>query len=143
VLGIDVLDGQGQPIERLEPLAGFVVRVSAQADHEIATPIIGIQLRTSEGADFAGASSEREGALLPPMAPGQIVTVDFHFQIPAVGCSALTFTPAIADGTIIEFTLCDMVEDAVTIPVAPSEPPVLGQLGIPCNISCVGHRMVP
>ena len=70
VLGIEILDGKDRPIERLEPLAGFVVRVSAEANHEIATPIIGIQLRTGEGMDFAGTSSEREGALLPPMAPG-------------------------------------------------------------------------
>ncbi len=140
VLGIEVLDDDGRTIERLEPLAGFVVRVSARADHEVATPIIGIQLRTGEGADFAGTSSEREGTLLPPMASGEIVTVDFHFQIPAVRSRAITFTPAIADGTISEFTLCDMVEDAVSIPVAASDPPVAGQLGIPCSISWVARE---
>ncbi len=139
VLGIEILDAHAESLDRLEPLAEFVVRVSAQAEQQIATPIIGIQLRTDEGADFAGTSSEREGALLPPMAPGEVVTVDFHFQIPAVHSAGITFTPAIADGTISEFTLCDMVEDAVSLPVIAGDPAVVGQLGIPCRVSYILH----
>ena len=53
----------------------------------------------------------------------------------------LTVTPAIADGTLLEFRLCDMAEDAVEIRALPGELPVYGYMRIPCiSVTSVRHK---
>ena len=141
LLGIEILDADEAPLDQLEPRSEFIVRITAQAESEITSPMIGVQLRTHEGLDFAGTNSAREGVSLPPMEPGELVSVDFHLRIPAIGSAGLTVTPAIADGRVSEFTLCDAVEDAVSVAVIAEGPPVIGQLGIPCRVTCVHHSL--
>jgi hypothetical protein len=99
-----------------------------------------VQLRTDQGVDFAGANTTRENVRVAEMRQGDICTVDFRFQLPEIAASRITVTPAIADGTPIEFRLCDMVEDAVAIRVLPGELPVYGCMRIPCvSVTAVRH----
>ena len=56
-----------------------------------------------------------------------------------MAASRITVTPAIADGTLLEFRLCDMVEDAIEVRLLPGELPVYGCMHIPC-ISVTADR---
>jgi lipopolysaccharide transport system ATP-binding protein len=131
VLGIRVLDERGRPVEEVRTPARLLVRVSVRAREEIRLPIVGILMRTPEGVDFAGTNTAREELQVPPMPPGQVATVDFHIRLPELAPLRFTFTPGIADGTLLEFRLCDLAEEAAEIRVLPGRP-VTGYLRIPC-----------
>jgi hypothetical protein len=88
-------------------------------------------MRTEEGVDFAGSNTAREDLQMPPMLPGQVATVDFHVRLPELAPLRFTFTPGIADGTLMEFRLCDLAEEAAEIRVLPGDP-VAGYMRIPC-----------
>ncbi|HUP03535.1 MAG TPA: ABC transporter ATP-binding protein [Bryobacteraceae bacterium] len=131
ILGIRVCNHAGQTLEEARTPCRLMVRVSARARAEVALPIIGVQLRAN-GVDFAGSNTTREDLRLPAMRAGDIYTVDFHFQLPEMAETRFTVTPAIADGTQLEFRLCDMVEDAVAIRVLPGKDKVYGYMRLPC-----------
>ncbi len=115
VLGIAVLDGTGQPVYLLEPSIAIVVRISVRANEDIMMPIVGFIMRNHVGLDFAGTNTAREGFDLPPMAPGDVFTVDFHVQLPELYASPFSFSPAIADGTLHNYTNCDWIDNAVVL----------------------------
>jgi ABC-type polysaccharide/polyol phosphate transport system ATPase subunit len=134
ILGIAVLDRQGRKLGALEPGREIVVRISVRAREEIARPIVGFMLRNHLGVDFSGANTAREGALLRPMAPGDVYTVDFYLQLPELYASSFSFSPAIADGTLTSFRTCDWIDNAVTLQMAPSAGPIYGYQRLPCRV---------
>jgi hypothetical protein len=140
ILGVRAFDDLGRTVETVRTPSRLLVRISAMASAELQFPIVGVQLRTDQGVDFAGTNTAREDVRLPLMMPGDICTVDFRFQLPEIAASRITVTPAIAEGTLLEFRLCDMVEDAVAIRVLPGELPVYGRMHIPCvSVTAVRH----
>jgi lipopolysaccharide transport system ATP-binding protein len=134
ILGIAVLDPSGQPVYILEPSSSIVVRISVRADDDITLPIVGFIMRNHVGLDFAGTNTAREGFDLPPMSPGDIYTVDFHLQIPELYASPFSFSPAIADGTLHNYTNCDWIDNALVLQTGPGEDPIYGYLHLPCRV---------
>ena len=134
LLGIAVFDDLGHPVELLEPESRVVVRISARATQPIARPNVGFMLRNHLGVDFAGTNTSRDGYVLPPMQPGDICTVDFHFTLPILYPGHFSFSPAIADGTHTEYSMCDWIDNAITLEMAAASGPVYGFLHLPCRI---------
>jgi hypothetical protein len=131
ILGVQACDESGAPVSAVRTPGQLTVRISARAVREVTLPIIGVLLRL-EGVDFSGSNTLREDVQLPRMRPGDIFTADFHFHLPEMAATRLTVTPGIADGTLLEFRLCDMVEDAVEVRVEPGRVPPYGYMRIPC-----------
>jgi len=134
VIGIALLDADGRPLSLVEPLSRVVVRISVRASEEVALPIVGFMLRNHLGVDFSGTNTEREGVSLPPMQPGDIHTVDFHLEIPEIYAGTLSFSPAIADGTLHSYVTCDWIDNAVVAQVGHAEGPVYGYMRLPCRV---------
>jgi len=134
VLGIAVLDPAGRPAPLLEPLSPCVVRISVRAKEEIPLPIVGFMLRNHLGIDFSGSNTSREGFEMPPMAPGDIHTVDFHLDLPELYPGFFSFSPAIADGTLHSYRMCDWIDNAITLQMGHSEAQIYGYLHIPCKV---------
>jgi len=134
VTGIAVLDAAGHPIYLLEPASNIVVRISVRAIEDITLPIVGFMMRNHLGLDFAGTNTAREDFDLPPMAAGDIYTVDFHTQIPELYPSAFSFSPAIADGTLHAYRTCDWVDNAIVLQMGPADGEVYGHIHLPCRI---------
>ncbi len=132
VLGISVMDDREQPIDAVRTPARLLVRVSVRAREAIRLPIIGIMLCTGEGVDFTGANTASEELEVPPLEPGQTATVDFRIRLPELAPRRFTFAPAICEGTLLDFTVCDLVEEAAAIQVLPGEAAVTGYMRIPC-----------
>src|SRR5262249_10408972 len=107
VIGISILDAAARPLQLLEQSTTIAVRISVRADEDILLPIVGFMLRNHMGLDFAGTNTSREGVELPPMISGDIYTIDFHLQLPELYPSAFSFSPAIADGTLRGYKICD------------------------------------
>ncbi|MBY0503622.1 MAG: ABC transporter ATP-binding protein [Bryobacteraceae bacterium] len=134
VIGIAVLDEHGRPLASLEPNARCVVRISARANEAIGQPNIGFMLRNHLGLDFAGTNTLRENIELEAMAPEDVVTVDFHLDLPELYPSAFSFSPAIADGNLTHYKMCDWIDNAISLQMGHAEGQVYGYLHLPCRV---------
>jgi lipopolysaccharide transport system ATP-binding protein len=142
LMGIAVLDPQGAPLQLLEPSSRIVVRITVRAKAEVARPNVGFIMRNHLGIDFAGTNTMREGHDLPPLAPGDIHTVDFHLDLPELYPSSFSFSPAIADGPLEGFRVCDMIDNAIAVQMARGDGQVYGFLHLPCRVT-VNARLAP
>jgi len=134
VIGIAVLDEEGRGVALLEPASRIVVRISVRAKESVAMPVVGFMLRNSLGMDFAGTNTAREGYDLAPLHPADVVTVDFHIALPELYPSCFSFSPAVADGTLTEYQMCDWIDNALALQMARSQGQIYGYLHLPCKI---------
>jgi ABC-type polysaccharide/polyol phosphate transport system ATPase subunit len=134
VIGIAVLDPFGRKVGLLRPQSQVVVRISVRANQRVDAPNVGFMLRNHLGVDFAGTNSTREGLLMPPMQPGDVHTVDFHLNLPSLYPASFSFSPAIADGTLISYRMCDWIDNAITLQMGHGDGQVYGYLHLPCKV---------
>ena len=139
VLGIAVYNEKGHDLTLLQPASRVVVRISVKAHEAIAQPNVGFMLRNHLGLDFAGTNTLREGIELPPMNGGDIYTVDFHVDIPSLYPAHFSFSPAIADGTLIQYIMCDWIDNAITLQMGHGEGQIYGYLHLPCRVEVNGR----
>lgn len=142
VLGIAILDRFGKPVPLLRPGEETVIRISVRALDNLALPNVGFVMRNHLGVDFAGTNTTREGSDLPPMRSGDVFTVDFHTMIPDLYPSEFSFSPAIADGTLTSYHMCDWIDNAITLQMGHTDSPVYGYIHLPCKVGLNG-RLVP
>ena len=142
VIGIAVLDESGQPLHLLDPRSKVVVRISVRAKATIAQPNVGFMLRNHLGIDFAGTNNLREGHEIAPMAAGDVNTVDFHIDLPELYPASFSFSPAIADGSVDEYQMCDWIDNAITLQMGHSEGQVYGYIHLPCRVA-LNSRIAP
>ena len=134
ILGIAVLDDRGAPLQLLEPSSRIVVRISARANEPISNPIVGFMLRNQLGIDFAGTNTAREGYTLSPLEAAEIVTVDFHLELPELYPASFSFSPAIADGDLSAYAMCDWIDNAISLQMSRSEQQIYGYIHLPCRV---------
>jgi lipopolysaccharide transport system ATP-binding protein len=134
VLGIAVLDEHGRPLHWLDPCSRILVRISVRAKEEVPMPIVGFMLRNHLGVDFSGTNTARENYELAPMRPGDIYTVDFYLDLPELYPASFSFSPAIADGTLAGYTMCDWIDNAVALQMSRSEGQIYGYMHLPCRV---------
>jgi lipopolysaccharide transport system ATP-binding protein len=134
ILGIAVLDAGGTPASYLEPSAAIIVRISIRANEEVAHPNVGFLMRNHLGVDFAGTNTAREGHDLPPMIAGDIYTVDFHLPLPEFYPGSFSFSPAVADGPLDGFRVCDLIDNAIALQMVAGGAEVYGFMHLPCRV---------
>ena len=134
ILGITVFTSIGQPLALLEPGSSIIVRVSVETHERLALPMVGFMLRNHMGIDFSGTNTAREDFELPPMNPGDIITVDFHLQLPELYPGTFSFSPAIADGTLNSYRVCDWIDNAIVLEMQRADSEVYGFLRLPCRV---------
>ena len=142
ILGIAVLDAQGDPVQLLEPSQRITVRISVRARAEVSQPIVGFMMRNHLGIDFSGTNTAREGYDLPMMMPDDICTVDFHLEMPELYPASFSFSPAIADGTLLGYQMCDWIDNAIALQMGHSPGEIYGFLRLPCRVE-VNARLAP
>ena len=140
ILGIAVCDDSGRKLSVLPPDSSIVVRVSVRAKSNLDRPIVGIVFRDQRGVDLAGSNTESEGYPLPPLMAGDICTVDFHLSIPTLYSTSISFSPAIANGTLERFAVSDWIDNAVVLQMTPPEGPMYGHFRFRCRVE-VNARM--
>jgi ABC-type polysaccharide/polyol phosphate transport system ATPase subunit len=134
IMGIALLNEEGDRIHLAQPRSKLIVRISVRAREELAMPIVGFMMRNHLGVDFSGTNTAREEYELPAMAPGNILTVDFHLDIPELYPGSFSFSPALADGTLVAYQMCDWIDNAITCQMANSDGQVYGFLRMPCRV---------
>jgi ABC-type polysaccharide/polyol phosphate transport system ATPase subunit len=146
VIGISILNQEGRRIELMDPMSKIVVRISVRAGEEVPLPIVGFMMRNHLGVDFSGTNTAREGHELPPMQPGDVCTVDFHVELPELYPASFSFSPAIADGTLLGYKMCDWIDNAVALQMGHSEGQIYGYVHLPCRVEVnarLGAAAVP
>ena len=97
-------------------------------------PNIGFMMRNHLGVDFAGTNTLREGHQLAELWPGDTVTVDFHLTLPELYPASFSFSPAIADGSLTEYKMCDWIDNALSLQMGHGEGQIYGYLHLPCKV---------
>jgi len=54
--------------------------------------------------------------------------------LPALYPSTFSFSPAIADGSLQHYTICDWIDNAVVLQMEPGDAPIYGQFHFPCRV---------
>jgi ABC-type polysaccharide/polyol phosphate transport system ATPase subunit len=134
IIGIAVLDAEGARVSSLRPNSTIVVRISVRAGDRVDSPIVGFMFRNHLGVDFAGTNTARERQDLPPMLAGDICTVDFYLDLPALYASSFSFSPAIANGSLDHYSMCDWIDNAVVLQMEKSDQPMYGQFHLDCRV---------
>lgn len=134
IIGIALLDEVGKPIHLMEPESRVIIRISIEATEPIALPNIGFMMRNHLGLDFFGTNTLREGYQLHPLKKGEIRTVDFHLILPQLYPGAFSFSPAIADGVLEGYKMCDWIDNAITLQMGHGSGQVYGYLHLPCRV---------
>ncbi|MEQ1883625.1 MAG: ABC transporter ATP-binding protein [Bryobacteraceae bacterium] len=134
IIGIAVCTLSGEPLTTVAPDSAIVVRVSARAKRNLDQPIIGVLFRNQLGLELAGVNTTNDGTPLPPLLEGEICTVDFYLEIPTIYTTNLSFSPAIANGNLDKFQICDFVENAVVLEMIQPPGQMYGPFRFPCRI---------
>ena len=129
-LGVAVLNEYEEPLHLMMPDSKILVRLSLQASKPLARPDVGFVLRNHLGLDFAEVCAAGEGRPLPRLRPGEIVTVDFLVEIPELYPGSFSFTPWI----ISEGSVCDWIDNAVTVQMGKGEGYVYGYVQWPVRV---------
>lgn len=135
VIGIAALDQQGITLRMLEPSSKIIVRISVRANQPVHEPNVGFMLRNHLGMDFAGTNTAREQVELPPMSPGDIFTVDFRIDLPELYPGTFSFSPAVADGPLNSYSICDWIDNALALPMGRGSGEVYGYIHLPCEVA--------
>jgi lipopolysaccharide transport system ATP-binding protein len=98
--------------------------------------------RNHLGVDFAGTNTAREGVDLPPLPMGEACTVDFQVDLPALYASLFSFSPAIAEGTLAHYVVCDWIDNAVVLPMEKGDEQIYGQFHFPCRVKAHSECVV-
>jgi hypothetical protein len=106
-------------------------------------PIVGFMMRNHLGIDFSGTNTAREGFELAPMSAGDICTVDFHLDLPELYPASFSFSPAIADGTLMGYKMCDWIDNAVALQMGHSEGQIYGYIHLPCRVEVNARLRAP
>jgi ABC-type multidrug transport system ATPase subunit len=134
VIGIAVLNAEGSRVASLQPHSTIVVRISVRAKQHLDRPIVGFMFRNHLGVDFAGTNTARERQDLAPMTAGEICTVDFYLDLPALYASSFSFSPAIANGSLEHYSMCDWIDNALVLQMEKSGQPMYGQFHLDCRV---------
>lgn len=141
VLGIAVLNQRGEELGLLPPGEAITVRISVRAEQQTPQPIVGFVLRNHLGVDFSGTNTALEGVEMPPLHPGDTLTVDFHLSLPELYPGHFSFSPAIANGTLEGYEMCDWIDNAIALQMEKRRE-MYGYFRLPCRVELRGARVV-
>lgn len=141
IQGVRLMDPQGTPIGGVDQGETILFRVSVRFKDRIEHPNVGFMLRDRLGQDVTGTNALLEGLVLPPGEPGEVYSVDFYLQLPFLHHGAYYFSPAIADGNLDQYEMCDWVDNACALEVH-KRVDMYGAVRLPCRVRHVRAPVV-
>ena len=139
IIGIAAFDATGRSVHLMEPDTLLTIRVSFRARTALLNPTAGVLIRNHVGLEFAGADSARENVILPHRAPGDLCTVDFQFAVPELYPGNFSFSPYVKTGPASYSTVCDWIDNALTLQMAHKGRQIYGYIHLPCRVSVNGR----
>jgi lipopolysaccharide transport system ATP-binding protein len=133
VKGIGVFGKEGASIAGVEQGDRLCIRVSVEFNENVEQPNVGFMLRNRLGQDVAGTNVLYEGVRLAPAHAGDRLSVDFIMDLPYLHAGFYHFAPAVADGTLDQYEMCDWIDNAYAIEVIPRTN-TYGHMRIPMRV---------
>ena len=134
--GIGVYGGEGHPLTSVGQGDRLSIRISVEFAEDVEKPNIGFMLRNRLGEDVTGTNVMFEGERLPPARAGDQMSVDFVMDLPLLQGGFYHFSPAVAEGTLDEYEMCDWVENAYAVEVV-QRTTTHGHMRIPMRVRVV------
>lgn len=136
VEGIGIYSKEGDPASSVTQGDRLCVRISVEFLEDVERPNVGFMLRNRLGEDVTGTNVMYEGEELPPARAGARLSVDFVMDLPLLQKGFYHFSPAVADGTLDSYEICDWIENSSAIEVV-QRTVTHGQLRIPTRVRSV------
>src|SRR5439155_17450768 len=115
--GIDSNGKGGETVADVAHSDGVCVCISVEFQADVEHPNVGFMLRNRLGEDVTGTNVMFEGERLPSARTGERLSVDFVMDLPFLHAGFYYFSPAVADGTLNQYEMCDWIENACAIEV--------------------------
>jgi hypothetical protein len=143
VLGIGIYSREGHPASGVAQGERICIRISIEFQEDVEQPNAGFMMRNRLGEDVTGTNVLFEGERLPAARAGDRLSVDFVMDLPFLQAGFYHFSPAVADGTLDQYEMCDWIENACAIEVL-QRTATHGHLRIPVRVRVTtasrGHR---
>ena len=112
-----VFSSSGSPTSSAGQGERICVRISVLFLEDIGEPNIGFMMRNRLGQDVAGTNAMFEGEKLPPVRAQDRMSVDFVMDLPLLQGGYYHFSPAVADGSLHQYDMCDWIDNACAIEI--------------------------
>jgi hypothetical protein len=133
VTGIGIYGVEGQPAAGVVQGDRICVRISVEFHDAVEHPNVGFMMRNRLGEDVTGTNVMFEGERLPAAIPGERLSVDFVMDLPHLQAGFYHFSPAVADGTLDQYEMCDWIDNACAIEVI-QQGTTYGRMRIPMRV---------
>jgi ABC-type polysaccharide/polyol phosphate transport system ATPase subunit len=117
ILGIGVYGKEGHPAPGIAQGERICIRISLEFQDDVEHPNVGFMMRNRLGEDVTGTNVLFEGERLPAARAGDRLSVDFVMDLPFLHAGFYHFSPAVANGTLDQYEMCDWIENACAIEV--------------------------
>ena len=133
VTGIGVFGSDGSTVNSVAQGDRICIRVSVEFVETVDQPNVGFMLRNRLGEDVTGTNVMFEGERLPAARSGERLSVDFIMDLPFLHAGFYYLSPAVADGTLDQYDMCDWIENACAFEVI-QKTVTYGHLRIPMRV---------
>jgi hypothetical protein len=143
ILGSEVIAPEGHHIAQLQPNTTIVVRISARAKVNLDRPIIGFMFRQPFGRRLRGDQYGTGRARAAAAARRRDLHRRLLHRSPALYSSTFSFSPAIANGSIEQYSICDWIDNALGTSHGTRRGTHLRSIPFPCRVqvnSKLGRR---
>jgi len=133
IVGINLLNTQGEVLPSLEGGEEVVLRVTCQTQKEINGPIVGFYVKDKLGQNLFGDNTYLTYRGMPVTVPaGQSFAASFRFQLPYLPTGDFAVTVAVAEGTQDDHVQHHWLDDAMFFRVHSSHL-IRGLIGLPMH----------
>lgn len=117
IQGMGVFSSAGSATSSAGQGDRICVRISVLFFEDVDEPNIGFMMRNRLGQDVAGTNAMFEGEKLPPARAQDRMSVDFVMDLPLLQGGYYHFSPAVADGSLHQYDMCDWIDNACAIEI--------------------------
>jgi ABC-type polysaccharide/polyol phosphate transport system ATPase subunit len=142
IAGAGIFGAGGEPTMGVAQGERVCVRISVEFLEDCARPNVGFVLRNRLGQDVTATNTMAEGFRLAPGKPGDRVSVDFILDLPFLQSGFYHLSPAVADGTLDRYDMCDWVDNACALEVIQNAI-TYGHLRIPVHVRVTAPAAQP
>lgn len=142
ILGIGIYDEQGNRLNSARGGQTVRVRISVAFKADVSVPNVGFMLKNRLGLYLTGTNVLMEGSAIPPQAKGSVLTVEFRLSLPVLSTGNYSLAPAVVDGTLEDYAICDWIENAYVLEIVTATL-VHGLVRLPCQVEIRASRPAP
>jgi lipopolysaccharide transport system ATP-binding protein len=117
ITGIGIFGSEGHATATVPQGDRVCMRISVEFQDDVEEPNVGFMMRNRLGEDVMGTNILFEGKRLNAARPGERMSVDFVMDLPFLQAGFYHFSPAVANGGLDQYEMCDWVENACAIEI--------------------------